>query len=94
MIIFLIFLPFLGILILILIEEDQMIKKFSLLWTVFVFFINILIGIFFDSLSYGSVFLTELDKIELGSFILGIDSISYYLIILTTLTFPICIIAS
>jgi NADH:ubiquinone oxidoreductase subunit 4 (subunit M) len=86
--------PLIGIFSLLLIDNEKTLKKFTLITIIFSLFICIIIGILYDPQAGGQLFLTHSNNIELGSFIMGIDSISFYLLLLTTLTFPICVIAS
>ena len=86
--------PIIGIFSLLFIDSQKSIKKVTLITIVITLLICTLMGILYDPQSGGQLFLTHTDSIELGSFIIGIDSISFYLLLLTTLTFPICVLAS
>ena len=90
------FLPMTGSIFLVSLKNTVRIKQVSLLTTFLTFILSIIIWIMFDNTYSRFQFVSELSWIPMANlnFSLGIDGISLFFIILTTLLFPICILMS
>jgi len=97
----LLILPFLSSLIMILIPKnlgEEKIKKFGLGISILIFGLSLVIWYLFDNeltiFQFGWLGTTEFSKDIQLSFRLGIDGISLFFILLTTLLIPLCLLAS
>ncbi|WP_421859007.1 NADH-quinone oxidoreductase subunit M [Oricola sp.] len=97
---FVTFLPLVGVLIILFINDDSEIAKrnirmVSLLTTGFTFVISLLIWIGFDTSDPGFQFVEKAQWLDSGiSYHMGVDGISMLFVILTTFLMPLCILAS
>lgn len=91
----LIFLPLISCLIIIIFSKEYT-KIVSLCCSFFIFLYSLFLWLFFDNLSYQFQFVEIYDWCPIlnFNFIIGIDGISLFLILLTTLLIPICILSS
>lgn len=89
-------LPLVGIVIIFFSKDEKFIKNFSLILTFFIFFISIFIWLLFDQFTSKFQFFIYLPWLETYNInlIFGIDGISLFFIILTTLLVPLCLLAS
>nr|YP_008475409.1 NADH dehydrogenase subunit 4 [Thraustotheca clavata]AGS55504.1 NADH dehydrogenase subunit 4 [Thraustotheca clavata] len=96
LLLFLIFLPIFGILILFFLKNEKTIKNFSIFYSFLIFIISLALWILFDKSSSEFQFafiynwLTNYNMY----FSIGIDGISLFFIIATTFLIPICFLAS
>lgn len=84
----LILVPFISSVLICLIDSSRyiLIRQFALFSTLIILFISICLLIFFDDTFSGFQFKEH--------FILGVDGLSLYLIVLTSLLFPVCVLIS
>lgn len=93
-----ILLPLIGSFIICLIDYNNIktIRNVALYTTAVTFLVSLLLLIFFDKSNFGFQFITStnwLNAINLN-FVLGIDGVSLFFILLSTFLFPICILSS
>ncbi len=74
--------------------DRSRIKRITLLTTVVTFIISMILWGEFDSSSSQYQFTVEYHQLRFLHMHLGIDGLSLYFVLLTTLTLPICILAS
>ena len=76
--------------------KDQKIRYIGLYTTLFTFFISLFLWILFDNSTSQFQFVEKYywNPISNGTFYLGIDGISLFLVILTTFLIPVCLLAS
>lgn len=91
-----VFLPVLGSVLIIFLKDNVLIRQVSLMSAFLTFILSLLIWILFDQTYSRFQYVSELTWIPLANlnFSLGIDGISLFFILLTTLLFPICILMS
>lgn len=98
MISLLICLPLLGVFVILFISENNfiLIKKVSLFFTLISFMLSLFLWVFFDQSSSKFQYIEYFEWIPLFNlhFFLGIDGISLFFVILTTLLITICVLAS
>ena len=78
-------------------KKEYLIKSLSLSYSVLIFFLSIFLWIFFDKNSINFQFIQEISWLsfyENFTFVLGIDGISLFFILLTTLLIPLCILSA
>ena len=94
----LILLPLIGSLIICLLDYNNIkaIRTVALYTTTITFFISLLLLVFFDKSNFGFQFLTSINWLNAinVNFVLGIDGIALFFILLTTFLFAICILSS
>lgn len=90
------FLPLIGSFVIFFSENEKFIKNFSLIITFLIFFISIFLWLLFDQFTSKFQFFLYFPWLESYNmnFIFGIDGISLFFIILTTLLIPLCLLAS
>lgn len=74
--------------------DEVKVKKVSLFISIFTFLCSVLLWGEFDNNAFTYQFGIGLSSIISDKIILGIDGLSLYLVLLTTFTFPICILAA
>ncbi len=92
----LLIIPLLGVLALSPMQEgsELRMKQIALLATLFNFWVSLWLWGEFDSNSSQYQFTTEFNQVSFCHLHIGIDGLSLYFVLLTTLTIPICILAS
>jgi len=90
------FLPLIGSLVVFLSKDEKFIKNFSFILTFLIFFISIFLWLLFDQFTSKFQFFLCLPWLESYNMnlIFGVDGISLFFIILTTLLIPLCLLAS
>ena len=90
------FLPVVGSSFLIFINNTLTVKRLGLTFSFLTFFLSLFLWIFFDKSYSRFQFVSELSWSPLANlnFSLGVDGISLFFVILTTLLFPLCLLMS
>lgn len=88
--------PLIGIILLFLIENENLIRKITLNISLLTFILSILLWILFDNTTSKFQYLIKLELIPYSNINidLGIDGISIFFILLTTFLIPLCILSS
>lgn len=76
------------------IDENKLLKPIALFFTIINFFFSLIVWVLFDSSCLSFQFLQEKYTVNNYDFYLGVDGISIYFVILTTLIIPIAIISN
>lgn len=93
----LLFLPLLGVLLLLPMDEEKnntLIKQTGLAISLVTFIISLFMWAEFDSSALGYQFVQEFNSLSFCHFHIGIDGISLYFVLLTTFITPICILSN
>jgi NADH-quinone oxidoreductase subunit M len=90
------FLPLIGSVLLLFTRDILTIKRVGLFFSFLTFFLSLFLWVFFDKSYSRFQFVSELSWSPLANlnFSLGIDGISLFFVILTTLLFPLCLLMS
>ncbi len=88
------FIPLIGALSLLFVNNDSLVKKITLGTTIINFFISIIMWGKFDNNTHEYQFVQEWAELSFCHFHVGIDGISLFFVILTTFLFPIIILVS
>ena len=93
---FLLFLPFISIIILFFLKNEKFIKNFSIFMSFFIFLVSLPLWILFDKSTSNFQYLFKIEWISQFNinFYLGLDGISLFFIILTTFLIPLCMLIS
>ena len=75
-------------------DENKLLKPIALFFTTINFFFSLIVWVLFDSSCLSFQFLQEKYTVNNYDFYLGVDGISIYFVILTTLIIPIAIISN
>jgi NADH:ubiquinone oxidoreductase subunit 4 (subunit M) len=87
--------PFIGIILLCLVDKNnENIKKIGLISTLISLIVSLIIFILFDFSNIDYQFVQEIRKIEGIHMYIGIDGISIHFILLTTIIMPIVILSN
>jgi NADH-ubiquinone oxidoreductase chain 4 len=87
--------PFIGIILLCLIDKNnENIKKIGLISTLISLIVSLVIFILFDFSNIDYQFVQEIRKIEGINMYIGIDGISIYFILLTTIIMPLVLLSN
>jgi len=89
-------LPLFGSFLLIFIKDTLIIKQTSLFFSFLTFFLSLFLWFFFDKTYSRFQFVSDLSWVPLINlnFSLGLDGISLFFVVLTTLLFPLCLLMS
>ena len=93
---FLLFIPFISMIILLFLKNEKFIKNFSIFMSFFIFLVSLPLWILFDKSISDFQYLFKVEWIGTLNlhFYLGLDGISLFFIILTTFLIPICMLIS
>ena len=94
LIISIILLPLLGAILTSFIQKEQDIKRLSLIITNLTIILSLYLWETIDFNSGYYVYTNTLDYLNFCNFTVGVDGLSIYFVLLTTFTFPICVLAS
>ncbi len=88
--------PFLGIVILAFVRDDESIRRFAFGFTMVEFFLSLILWGNFDSTQEGMQFVERMEWMPTFNieYAVGVDGISILLVILTALLCPLCVLSS
>ena len=95
---FLILMPLLGAFCIFFINNKNinLIRNFSLFWSLLIFNISVYLVFIFDTTSSNFQFIEEIHWISItnNNIVLGIDGLGLFMVLLTTFLIPVCLILS
>ena len=86
--------PILGAILTSFINKEHEIKRLALIFTILTMIVSLFLWETIDFNSGYYVYTNVLENLSFCNFTVGVDGLSIYFVLLTTFTFPICVLAS